>query len=126
MTSPKELLYTADHEWALVQGNVVTVGITAHAQDALGDVVYVDLPKVGRSLNAHETFGVVESVKAVSDLFSPCAGKVVEFNQSVMDTPEQINQDPYQAGWLIKLEISGPEALEGLLSPEAYDALLAK
>ena len=126
MSSPKELLYTADHEWALVNGHIVTVGITAHAQDALGDVVYVDLPKVGRSLKAHETFGVVESVKAVSDLFSPCAGTVVEINQDVIDTPEQINQSPYEAGWLLKLEIAGPSALDGLLSPEAYDALLTK
>ena len=126
MSSPKELLYTADHEWASVNGNIVTVGITAHAQDALGDVVYVDLPKVGRVLKAHETFGVVESVKAVSDLFSPCAGKVLEVNQSVIDTPEHINQNPYEGGWLLKLEIEGASALAGLLSPEEYDALLAK
>jgi glycine cleavage system H protein len=119
MNFPKELKYTQDHEWARVEGNHVTVGITDHAQSALGDVVFVDLPQVGRTLKAHETFGVVESIKAVSDLYSPVAGKVVEVNSALTDDPSQVNKDPYGSAWLVKLEIASGAAGD-LMDAAAY------
>ena len=124
MASPNDLMYSKDHEWARLEGNVVTVGITAHAQDALGDVVFVELPEVGQQLGDGESFGVVESVKAVNDLSSPCEGEVVEVNDALNDTPEQINEEPYGEGWILKLKVSGPEALSHLMSASEYDAYL--
>jgi glycine cleavage system H protein len=124
MSCPKDLLYTSDHEWARVVGNTVTVGITKHAQDALGDVVFVELPDLEQELESGDSFGVVESVKAVNDLYSPCQGVVVEVNEALNDQPELINQDPYGDGWVLKLTISGSDAVAALLSPDQYDALV--
>lgn len=124
MSFPAELRYTKDHEWAKLEKNVVTVGVTDHAQSALGDVVFVELPKVGRELKEHETFGVVESIKAVSDLYSPLAGKVVAVNTALPDQPGQVNSDPYQAGWMVKLELADPAAFETLMDARAYEALV--
>ena len=122
MSYPTHLKYTKDHEWAKIEGNKVTVGITDHAQKALGDVVYCELPSVGRVLKAGETFGVVESIKAVSDLYSPIAGKVVATNQAVVDDPAQLNQDPHGSAWMIQMEIENPAALDSLMDSTAYTA----
>jgi glycine cleavage system H protein len=103
MNYPDHLKYTKDHEWTRLEGNQATIGITHHAQSALGDVVFVELPQVGRALKAGETFGVVESIKAVSDLYSPCTGKVLEVNQALLDNPALANQDPHQGAWMIKV-----------------------
>jgi glycine cleavage system H protein len=121
---PTDLKYTKDHEWAKVNGKVLTIGVTDHAQSALGDIVFVELPSVGRVLKEHETFGVVESIKAVSDLFSPVAGKVLEVNSSLGDDPSRINRDPYSDAWLIKLEVSDPSVVSGLLDVTAYSKLV--
>ena len=113
MSIPDDLKYTQDHEWLRSEGDVVVVGITHHAQDQLGDVVFVELPSPGSQVTAGETFGTVESVKAVSDLFVPVEGEVVEVNPVLTDKPEAVNQDPYGEGWMIKLKLAGalPEAL---------------
>lgn len=121
MKYPENLRYTKDHEWTRVEGNQATVGITDHAQSALGDVVFVELPKVGRVLKEGETFGVVESIKAVSDLYSPCAGKVVEINQALVDNPGLANQDPHQGAWMIKMEVSDPASTQNLMTATAYN-----
>ena len=113
--------YTKTHEWVRMEGETATVGITEHAQDELGDVVFVELPEKGRTLEAGEAFGAVESVKAVSDLYAPVAGEVVEVNEALGDSPEKINEDPYGDGWILKLRVSG-EA--DLLSAEDYEKLL--
>jgi len=120
MKFPSELKYTKDHEWTKTDGKVVTVGITDHAQSALGDVVFVELPKLGRELKSHETFGVVESIKAVSDLYSPVAGKVVEINAELPDNPSSVNSDPYGSAWMIKVEVSDASTLSGLMDAKAY------
>jgi len=120
---PKDLKYTKDHEWAKVQGNHILVGITDHAQQALGDIVYVELPQIGRTLKSGDTFGVVESIKAVSDLFSPVNGKVVKVNSALTEQPEKINTDPYENSWIIELEVSGPAAdaqVDTLMSADSY------
>jgi glycine cleavage system H protein len=121
---PNDLKYTKDHEWARQQGNVVVVGVTAHAQEALGDVVYVELPKVGTSITSGKQFGVIESTKAVSELFAPVTGKVVKVNDSLADNPSTVNADPYGAGWIIEVELSDPKQLDGLLDATAYGELL--
>ena len=118
MSVPKGMQYTETHEWVRMEGDTATVGITEHAQDELGDVVFVELPEVGRTLKAGEAFGAVESVKAVSDLYAPVAGEVVEVNEALGDSPEKINEDPYGDGWILKLRVSG-EA--DLLSAEEYE-----
>ena len=120
MSHPKKLLYTEDHEWALVEGDIVTVGITDHAQDALGDVVFVELPELDIDLDHGDTFGVVESVKAVNDLYSPCTGTVVEVNEVLSESPEFVNSDPYGEGWIIKVKIDSPDALDHLMNADAY------
>lgn len=121
MEFPKELLYTKDHEWARLENEThVVVGITEHAQSALGEIVYVELPKVGRELKAHETFGVVESIKAVSDLYSPVAGSVTQLNGAAQSDPSLINKYPYTDGWLIKVKLTNKESLAGLLSAQEY------
>ncbi|MCC7440141.1 MAG: glycine cleavage system protein GcvH [Bdellovibrionales bacterium] len=125
MRFPKEFKYTEDHEWAKIEGNRVTVGVTDHAQSALGDVVFLELPKVGRQLRRGETFGVVESVKAVSDLFSPVDGKVIEVHSALVDDPSTINRSPHGDGWLIAIEVSGPEACAHLIDASAYEKLIA-
>ena len=121
---PEDLKYTKDHEWARVAGTRITVGITEHAQEQLGDVVYVELPKVGEEVRKGEPFGVVESTKAVSELFAPVSGKVVEVNDPLSDNPGTVNEDPYEEGWMIQVELSNPADLEDLLSPEGYEKFL--
>ncbi|MGO9828859.1 MAG: glycine cleavage system protein GcvH [Myxococcaceae bacterium] len=123
--NPKDLRYTKEHEWARRTGKTVVVGVTDHAQEALGDVVYVDLPKVGASLVAGASFGTVESTKAVSELYAPLAGKVVKVNQALSDEPNLINQDPYGKGWICEVEPSQPSEWEALMDAAAYGALLA-
>ncbi len=117
---PANLKYTQDDEWVSVDGDVATIGITDYAQDALADLVYFELPDVGDTLTAGEEFGVVESVKAASDLISPISGEVVEVNSALEDTPELANTDPYEAAWVVKVKMSNPDELEGLLDADAY------
>lgn len=126
MEFPKHLKYTREHEWALVEGNEVTVGITEYAAEKLGDVVYVDLPEEGDSLDQGGTFGAVESVKAVSDLYSPLSGTVKEINRALADTPEVINEDPYGEAWMIKIVIDDENELEELLTAEEYTRYIAE
>ncbi|MFI8597979.1 glycine cleavage system protein GcvH [Kocuria koreensis] len=123
-TIPAELSYTSEHEWisAADSDGVVSVGITDHAQDSLGDVVYVDLPDSGSTFEANESFGEVESTKSVSDLYMPVAGEIVEVNTELADQPEVLNSDPYGAGWLVRVRPSDPESLKGLLDAKAYEA----
>ena len=118
---PEDLQYSKDHEWIRVEGGAGTVGITDHAQHALGDVVYVELPKVGDTFAAHETFGSVESVKAVSELFCPVAGEVVEVNESLQDDPEKVNSDPYGGAWMIRLRVRDAGEIDKLLSAIEYE-----
>jgi len=120
LKTPAGLKYSKEHEWIKVEGNIGIVGITDFAQDQLGDVVFVELPEVGRVLKQHEQFGVVESVKTVSDLYSPVSGKVIEINGELEANPELVNQDPYGAGWMIKIELANPADLEQLLDADAY------
>ena len=121
---PKNLKYTKEHEWARIEGNRVVVGVTSHAQEALGDVVYVELPKEGSTVSAGKQFGVIESTKAVSDLFSPISGKVVKVNGALTDNPQTVNADPYGAGWIIEIEPSDTKELAGLMDASAYEKLL--
>lgn len=124
MEFPKDLKYTKEHEWVRVEGNIATVGITDYAQDSLGDVVYVELPQEGGSVTKSEPFGVVESVKAVSDLYSPISGSVSEVNDAIVDNPEVINEDPYGDAWMIKVEVNSPDDLADLLSSEEYQKFI--
>ncbi len=121
---PENLHYSKDHEWIRVEGGVGTVGITDHAQDSLGDVVYVELPKAGETFAAHETFGSVESVKAVSELFIPVAGEVVEVNETLQDEPEKVNTDPYGEGWMVRVRLSEPGEVDSLLNAAEYEDYL--
>ena len=118
---PDGLHYSKDHEWLRVEGEVGTVGITDHAQNSLGDVVYVELPKVGDSFGGHESFGSVESVKAVSELFLPVGGEVTEVNESLQDEPERVNNDPYGGGWMVRIRVADASQVDGLLSPKEYE-----
>jgi glycine cleavage system H protein len=118
---PKELQYTKTHEWIRYEGDTATVGITDHAQDELGDVVFIELPEAGASFDAGDSFGTVESVKAVSDIYAPVGGEVVEVNQTLNDAPEKINEDPYGEGWMIKLRVLGEV---DLLSAEEYEKMV--
>jgi glycine cleavage system H protein len=120
---PRDLKYTNEHEWAKKEGDLVRVGITDHAQEKLGDVVYVELPAPGARFSAAEAFGVVESVKAVSDLYAPVSGEVTEANGELAGKPELVNADPYGSGWMIVIRMSAPEEFEALLTPEAYQEL---
>ncbi|MBI4384776.1 MAG: glycine cleavage system protein GcvH [Nitrospinae bacterium] len=120
MEVPKDLLYTEEHEWIRVKGNKGVIGITHFAQDQLGDVVFVELPQKGATVSQSKTFGVVESVKTVSDLYGPVGGAVTAVNQELESHPEQVNSDPYGKGWMIEVEISSAKELENLLSPEKY------
>lgn len=124
MSLPKDLKYTKDHEWMRVANGVATVGITAYAGEQLGDVVFVELPKVGTKVKTGATFGTVESVKAVSDLFSPVAGEVVEVNEALTKSPETVNSDPYGAAWMVKIKLSSPDEVNALLSPDDYQKLI--
>ena len=118
---PEGLYYSKDHEWLRVEGETGTVGITDHAQNSLGDVVYVELPKAGESFSAHDTFGSVESVKAVSELFLPVAGEITEVNESLSDEPEKVNSDPYGEGWMLRLKLSNRGEVDSLLSAAEYE-----
>lgn len=119
---PEDLRYTKDHEWVRIQGDRGTVGITDHAQKQLGDVVFLELPAVGRQLEQHETFGTVESVKAVSELFAPLTGEVLEANAALAQKPEQVNADPYGEAWMIVVKVARPAEVEGLMDASAYSA----
>lgn len=123
--NPEGLLYTKDHEWIRITGDTGTVGITFHAQEALGDVVYIELPKAGDKFEAHRSFGSVESVKAVSELFMPLSGEVIEINSTIKDAPEALNSDPYGKGWLLRIRILNPAETAALLSSQAYDNYIA-
>ena len=125
MSVPTDLRYTRDHEWVRLDGDVATVGITQYAADQLGDIVFVELPDVGRTLEAAKAFGVVESVKAVSDLYAPLAGEVAEVNGALSGSPELVNSDPYGEGWMIKVKVAAEAAPPDLLDPDAYDDLVA-
>jgi glycine cleavage system H protein len=118
---PEGLYYSKDHEWLRVEGETGTVGITDHAQDSLGDVVYVELPKAGETFAAHDTFGSVESVKAVSELFLPVAGEVTEVNESLTDEPEKVNTDPYGDGWMLRVRLSNRGEVDSLLNAAEYE-----
>ncbi len=124
MEFPKDFKYTKEHEWIKVEGNIATVGITDYAQDSLGDVVYVELPQEGGAVTKNEPFGVVESVKAVSDLYSPVSGNVTEVNDAIIDSPEVINEDPYGDAWMIKVDISSVDDLGDLLSADEYQKFI--
>ncbi len=121
---PQDLRYTKDHEWVRVQGDRATIGITDYAQKQLGDVVFVELPEPGRALAAHEVFGTVESVKAVSELFTPVAGEVVEANPALVKTPEAINNDPYGGAWMIVVKLNDPKDVAALMDAAAYQAFV--
>jgi glycine cleavage system H protein len=123
---PRDLKYTREHEWAKVEGGRVRVGITAFAQEQLGDVVFVELPKLHAKIAQMQPFGVVESVKAVSDLFAPIAGEVVEINADLTGAPELVNQDPYGRGWMLVIAPASPKEVDALLTPEQYEALIAE
>lgn len=125
MEYPEELKYTEEHEWVMVEDDIVTVGITDFAQDSLGDVVFVELPDVGALVEAGKPFGVVESVKAVSDVYAPVSGEVVEVNEELPDAPEVINTSPYEDGWMIKIRMSEPEQLDDLLEVDDYQEFVA-
>ncbi len=122
---PAQLKYTKDHEWAAIEGKIATIGITHHAQDALGEVVFVELPSKGKMLKKGDTFGVVESIKAVSDLYSPLTGKVVDVNTSLTDDPGVTNADSYNKAWMIKIEIQDPSEVQAMLSSDDYKKLVA-
>ena len=124
MDVKENLKYTKDHEWVSVEGNIATVGITDFAQSELGDIVYVEVDTLDETLNKDEVFGTVEAVKTVSDLFLPMSGKIVEFNDSLSDAPESINESPYEQGWIIKVEVSNPDEINDLLDSNDYSALI--
>ena len=118
---PDDLHYSKDHEWVRVEGNIAVVGITDYAQDSLGDVVYVELPKAGDEFAAHEPFGSVESVKAVSEVFSPVSGEIEGINEKLSDAPEKVNEDPYGEGWMIRVQMSKPLEVDSLLTAAEYE-----
>ena len=125
MSVPTDLRYTKDHEWVRVDGDAATVGITAYAAAQLGDIVFVELPDPGRSVEQFAAFGVVESVKAVSDLFAPVSGEVIEANATLAASPEIVNSSPYEDGWMVRVRVADAAQLDELLDPDAYDALIA-
>lgn len=126
MNFPEEFKYTEDHEWVLIEDDVVTIGITDFAQDQLGDIVFVELPEVGDSLEVGKSFGVVESVKAVSDVYAPVSGEVVEVNEELPDDPEVLNTSPYGDGWMIKLKLADTAALDALMDVATYQKFVEK
>jgi glycine cleavage system H protein len=126
MEFPEDLKYTKEHEWLLMEGTTAIVGITDYAQDRLGDVVYVELPAVGDKVSKEDAFGVVESVKAVSDIYAPVSGKVLEVNDDLPDNPNMINEDPYGDGWLIKVEMNDPEEVDELMTADEYKEYIAE
>ncbi len=122
---PENLRYSKDHEWVNVEGDVASIGITDYAQHSLGDVVYVDMPRVGDTFGTHEAFGSVESVKAVSEIFTPVAGEVVEVNEGLNDTPEKVNSDPYGDAWFVKIKMANALEVDAMLSGEEYKEYLS-
>jgi glycine cleavage system H protein len=126
MEFPGDLKYTKEHEWVLVEDNVAIVGITDFAQDQLGDIVFVELPAIGDKVSKEDAFGVVESVKAVSDIYAPVSGKVLEVNDDLPENPEMINEDAYGDGWLIKIEMNDPEELQDLMTATEYEEYVAE
>lgn len=126
MTFPSDLRYTREHEWARESGGIVTVGITGYATDQLGDVVFVELPEVGRKLESGKPFGVVEAVKTVSDLYAPLAGEVVEINTALGDDPAVVNRDPYGEGWMVRIKLADPASFAGLLSSDDYAKVVSE
>ncbi|MEY3717206.1 MAG: hypothetical protein RL285_1081 [Bacteroidota bacterium] len=124
MNFPDNLKYTKDHEWVMVDGDVATIGITDFAQSELGDIVFVDISSQGDSLGAHEVFGTVEAVKTVSDLYMPVSGEVIEVNGDLDAAPESVNSDPYGAGWMVKVKMSNPAEVDGLMSHADYVAMV--
>ena len=126
MNIPKDLKYTKDHEWISIDGDVATVGITDFAQRELGDIVYVEVETVGETLEADDVFGTVEAVKTVSDLFLPVSGEIIEFNDSLEETPEDVNSDPYSKGWMIRLKVDNIDDLNELLDSEQYKDLIGE
>ncbi len=122
---PENLRYSKDHEWVGVDGDIATVGITDYAQHALGDVVYIDMPRVGDKFGTHEAFGSVESVKAVSEIFMPAGGEITEVNDGLNDTPEAVNNDPYEAGWMVKVKMDNPGEADAMLSSVEYEEYLS-
>lgn len=126
MEFPEELKYTEEHEWVMVEEDVAVIGITDFAQDALGDVVFVELPEEGTILEAGKAFGVVESVKAVSDIYAPISGTVEEVNNDLVDAPEILNTSPYEDGWMIKIKMDNADDVDGLMDAEGYQALIAE
>ncbi len=125
MNFPANLRYTKDHEWISVDGNIATIGITDFAQRELGDIVYVDIDTIGKSLEAEAVFGTVEAVKTVSDLFLPLAAKILELNPALANQPELVNTDPYGEGWMVKVELANPADIDALMDAEAYSASVA-
>jgi glycine cleavage system H protein len=125
VSAPSDLRYTRDHEWIRVDGDEATVGITQYAADQLGDIVFVELPDAGRDLEEAKPFGVVESVKAVSDLFAPISGAVTSTNDALSNEPELVNRDPYGAGWMVRMTVADPAQLDDLLDGDGYDELVA-
>lgn len=126
MNIPDNLKYTKEHEWIKAEGNIGTVGLTDYAQRELGDIIYVDVTSVGNDVTMGDTFGTVEAVKTVSDMYAPVSGKITEFNSAVNDNPASVNQDPYGEGWLIKMEISDASELDSLLSADEYRKLIGE
>ena len=126
MNIPTDLRYSSEHEWVRADGDIATIGVTDYAQDQLGDIVYLDLPAAGATLKQMEKMGEIESVKAVSDLFSPVSGEVLEVNQDAVDSPELVNAEPYGRGWLLKVRMIDATEVDGLLSAEAYDELITR
>ena len=123
--APSDRRYTADHEWIKIEGNIGIVGITEFAQSELGDVTYVEVPAIGKEITQGETFGVVESVKAVSDLYAPLSGEVIEVNDALATSPELVNESPYEGAWMIKIRLADPAAAAALLDADAYEAVAA-
>ncbi|MCH1452975.1 MAG: glycine cleavage system protein GcvH [Flavobacteriaceae bacterium] len=124
MNIPSDLSYSKDHEWVKIEGEIATIGITDFAQRELGDIVYVEIETVGDTLAAEEVFGTVEAVKTVSDLFMPLSGEILEFNTALEDTPEAVNEDPYELGWMIKIKMNDPTQLNQLLNSDRYKQLI--
>lgn len=125
MAQPENLLFSKEHEWVKLDGDSATIGITDYAQNALGDIVYVELPKVGSSIKQFSSVGVIESVKAVSDLFTPLSGEIVEVNAALENDPAALNREPYGAGWLLKIRVSDPSEAQALLPPAEYEKIAA-
>jgi glycine cleavage system H protein len=126
MNLPQDLKYTKEHEWIKIDGNVGTVGITDHAQGELGDVVFVELPAAGKPVKQGESFGTIEAVKAVSDLYAPVTGSITEVNAALNATPELVNKEPYGTGWMVKITLANPEEVKGLMDAAGYQAMIGK